>query len=168
MTKYTRFTEAAGPIAAPAATVFDFLDDESHLASHMSGWSWMILGGSANTYMDRQRTRAVGSKFGFKARILGIPLSLDEVVTSRDPGLRKTWKTLAEPDLWIIGRYMMGFELTPRAGGSVLRVFMEYLPASGWLPRPIGLFLADRYAHWCTRRMLRDAQANLYAHFRHG
>ena len=161
MKKYPRFAEAAGPIAAPAATVFEFLDGQTHLASHMSGLAWKVVGTNLSTYMDGNRTRTIGSKFGFKGRILGLPLSLDEVVTSRDPGLRKTWKTCSLPKLWVIGAYVMGFELTPRPGGTVLRVFMEYLPTSARLPRVMRLWLADAYARWCTRRMVRDARAHL-------
>ena len=41
-------------------------------------------------------------------RILGLKLSLDEVVTERDPPARKVWETVGVPRLLVIGPYRMG------------------------------------------------------------
>jgi hypothetical protein len=85
-------------------------------------------------------------------------LSVDEVVASREPPVGKSWETIGEPRLWVIGRYRMGFELSPKPAGTTLRVFIEYLrPASG-LPRLLGRFFGGTYARWCTRQMVTDAQ----------
>lgn len=165
MKKFTRFVQAAAPVAASAADVFAFLDGQTHVASHISGWSWKVLGTNLKPYMDNGRTRAVGSTFGVAGHILGIPLSVDEVVTSRNPGVRKTWRTRGIPRLAVIGPYTMGFELTPRPGGTVVRVFMEYCPVAGGLPWPIRLALADAYARWCTRRMIKDVRAHINTQF---
>lgn len=158
MTTYTHFADAVGTIEVPADVVFDFLDDQANLSSHMSKSSWMMLGTTMHIYMDQLQTRAVGSKFGFTGRILGIPLSVDEVVTGREPLLRKVWETVGEPNLWVIGRYRMGFELTPRPAGATLRVFIEYLRPAVGLSRFLGLLFAGTYARWCTRQMVTDAQ----------
>ena len=112
--------------------------------------------------MRRGRAR-VGSKFGFKGAILGIPLAVDEVVTQREPPQRKVWDTLGEPKLWVVGRYRMGFEITPQNIAVRLRVFIEYaLPRAG-LPRVLGVLCGSIYARWCTKRMVSDAER----HFRH-
>ena len=158
MGPYTYFADAVGKIAAPPETIFDFLDDQSNLASHMSKSSWMTLGTTMEIYMGDKRTREIGSKFGFTGRILGIPLSVDEVVTDREPPLRKSWQTTSEPTLWVIGQYKMGLELTPQADGSQLRVFIEYARPSTGVPRVLGLLFGKIYARWCTGQMVSDAQ----------
>lgn len=158
MTPYSHFAEASAPINAPAESVFDFLDDQSNLAMHMSKPSPMMLGTTMRIHMDELRTRAVGSRFGFTGRILGIPLAVDEVVVGREPPSEKIWETLGEPRLWVIGRYRMGFEVTPLPGGVRLRVYIEYdRPAVG-LPRFLGLLFGRVYARWCTRQMVVDTQ----------
>jgi hypothetical protein len=57
----------------------------------------------------------------------------------------------------VIGRYRMGYEITPRGEASLLRVFIDYgLPDS--LPaRWFGRMFGGLYARWCTRRMADDA-----------
>ena len=158
MTTYTHFADADGVIDAPAETIFDFLDDHANLSSHMSESSWMMFGSTMNIYMDEHRTRAVGSKFGFTGRVVGIPLSVDELVVWREPPHSKSWETIGEPLLWVIGRYKMGFDLTPRPAGTALRVFIKYLRPSAGLPWFLGVLFGGIYARWCTRQMVTDAQ----------
>lgn len=61
------------------------------------------------------------------------------------------------PQLLVIGPYRMGYEITPRAQSSQLRVFIDYAlpdgPVSYWLGRLFGNF----YVRWCTQRMANDA-----------
>lgn len=164
MSTYSRYAEASGLIAAPPATVYEFLDDQSNLSAHMRQSSGMMMGSSMDIHMEPDHTRRVGSRFGFTGHIFGIPLSVEEVVTGREPPASKTWETTAEPHLWVIGRYMMGFELAPLAeAGTRLRVYIHYdLPARG-LTRLLGRIFGRVYASWCTRRMVVDAQR----HFDH-
>ncbi|GLQ56618.1 SRPBCC family protein [Devosia nitrariae] len=163
MSSYSRYAEALGRVNAPVATLFDFLDDQSNLSAHMSKPSGMMLGSTMEIYMDADRTRRVGSKFGFSGRLLGVPLAVAEVVIARDPPISKRWETMTEPRLWVIGRYEMGFRLTPERDGTRLQVDISYdLPARG-LPRALGLLFGGIYAHWCTRQMVSDARA----HFAH-
>ena len=58
---YTDFADAVGSIAAPPEAIFEFLDDQSNLASHMSKSSWMTLGTTMEIYIDDKRTRSIGS-----------------------------------------------------------------------------------------------------------
>jgi hypothetical protein len=155
---YTDFADAVGSIAAPPEAIFDFLDNQSNLSAHMSKSSWMMLGTTMDIHMDDELTRSIGSKFGFTGRILGIPLSVDEVVVAREPPLRKSWQTTSEPKLWVIGQYKMGLELAPQADGSQLRVFIEYAAPKAGIPRLLGLLFGKIYARWCTRQMVTDAQ----------
>ncbi|CAN7378904.1 SRPBCC family protein [Pararhizobium sp. LjRoot235] len=158
MSLYPHSADSIGSVAAPVETVFEFLDDHSNLSRHMGKSSWMMLGTSMDIYMDSRRTRAVGSRFGFRGRILGIPLWVDEVVTIRDPPIRKIWEAIGELHLWVIGRYKMGFELTAEPGGTTLRVFIEYERPVDGFPRLMGILLGGTYARWCTRQMVTDAQ----------
>ena len=83
---------------------------------------------------------------------------MDEVVTNREPPLRKSWQTTSEPKLWVIGQYKMGLELTPQADGSQLRVFIEYARPRAGIPSVLGLLFGKVYARWCTGQMVTDAQ----------
>ena len=87
----------------------------------------------------------------------GLRLSVAEVVTERVPPRSKTWETIGEPRLLVIGAYRMGFTLARRGADTAVRVAIEYdIPERGF-PRPLGQLLANYYARWCTRRMVIDA-----------
>ena len=79
---------------------------------------------------------------------------MDEVVTNREPPLRKSWQATSEPRLWVIGQYKMGLEVSPQADASQFRVFIEYARPTAGIPRVLGKV----YARWCTRQMVTDAQ----------
>jgi hypothetical protein len=124
----------------------------------MSKSSWMMLGSTMDIFMDELRTRAVESKFGFTGRIAGIPLEVHEVVTSRQVPSKKSWETVGEPTLWVIGCYEMGFDLTPGAGATRLRVYIKYDRPIRGLARALSLLFHRVYARWCTRKMVKDAE----------
>ena len=157
MTTYPFSAQARGIVDAPVDLVFAFLDDQENLSSHMSRPSGMMLGTTMTIIMDPDHTRRVGSRFGFTGSVLGVPLRVDEVVTSRTPPWGMTWETTAEPTLWVIGRYGMGFELAPRGNRSELRVYIEYDRPTGALGAILGWLFGPAYARWCTRKMVDDA-----------
>lgn len=145
--------ESTARVAAPIDQVFAYLDDPNALAAHMSESSIMMMGSRMSIDVDADGGRAVGSKIRMHGRILGIPLSLVEVVTERDVPKRKVWQTTGTPKLVVISHYRMGFELTPSADATMVRVFIDYsLPTAApgsWL----GRFLGGIYARWCTGQM---------------
>jgi hypothetical protein len=152
-----RSTETAVRIESAAETVFAYLDDHRHLGAHMSASSWMMLGSKMDYEFDGYEARSVGSKFGFHGKILGIPLSAEQAVVIRMPPRLKVWEIIGVPNLWVIGRYRMGFEIVPAARSCRLRVFIDYdLPETA-PTRWLGLIFADVYARWCTGRMAKDA-----------
>ncbi len=114
--------------------------------------------------VDAGRGQKVGSRIRLAGRVLGIDLSVDEVVTERNPPSRKVWETTGSPRLLVIGHYRMGFELSPQGSESVLRVFIDYaLPktaAAHWLGRLFGRY----YARWCTQQMV-DGTVRHFASF---
>jgi ligand-binding SRPBCC domain-containing protein len=149
--------EARGIVEAPAETVFAFLDDQANLSSHMSKPSSMMLGTTMKIVMEPDHTKRVGSRFGFTGTVLGVPLKVEEVVTSRTPPSSKTWETTEEPTLWVIGQYRMGFELVPQGSRTQLRVHIRYARPAGILGGIMGWLLAPAYARWCTRVMVNEA-----------
>jgi hypothetical protein len=76
--------------------------------------------------LDNERGQSVGSHIRLRARVFGISLFVDEIVTERNPPRRKVWETTDSPELLIIGHYRMGFEITPTKPASTMRVFIDY------------------------------------------
>ena len=109
------------------------------------------------TILDEGRGQRVGSHIRVSGRVFGFELSLDEVVTERDPPTRKAWETVGSPRLLVIGPYRMHFEVTPRGDDSWLRVFIDYALPSTWPERWLGRVFGGYYAHWCTQSMVSDA-----------
>jgi hypothetical protein len=149
--------ESSAVVAASAPDVFALIDDHNRLASHMNQPSWQMGGGHMETILDEGRGQSVGSHIRMTARVMGLELSLDEVVTERQPPTRKVWETLGEPKLLIMGSYRMGLDVTPRGSDSVLRVFIDYALPISPLQRLLGRVFSGYYARWCTQRMVDDA-----------
>jgi hypothetical protein len=157
MSTLPRSAETTVRIEASAETIFAHLDDHRHLGAHMSKSSWMMLGSTVNYEFDAAEARSVGSKFGFHGKMLGIPLSVEQMVAIRTPPRLKVWETVGAPNLWVIGHYRMGFEVSPHGRGSLLRVFIDYALPGAPPARWLGFVFASAYARWCTSRMAKDA-----------
>ena len=149
--------EALAEIAAEPTAIFAVLDDHRRLSAHMEKPSLMMAGATMTTELDSLRGQAVGSVIRMKGRILGMSLQVEEVVIHHEPPVRKTWETRGQPRLLVIGRYQMGFELSPAATGTHLRVWIDYSLPSGLVGRWLGQRLGRVYADWCVTRMVRDA-----------
>ena len=138
---------------APADRVFAYLDDPKSLSAHMGESSMMMLGSRMSMDVDADGGRAVGSKIRMHGSMMGIPLSLEEVITERQAPHRKVWETIGTPNLLVMAHYRMGFEVTSSGDSSRVRVFIDYsLPTSppgSWLGRLLG----GAYARWCTKQM---------------
>ena len=154
---WSHHDESSALVSASPERVFALIDDHERLSTHMSQSSWRMGGGRMNTVLDERRGQRVGSHIRVSGRVLGLELSLDEVVTERQPPTRKVWETVRSPRLLVIGPYRMGFEVTPSGSGSLLRVFIDYAMPPSWPARWLGRVLGGYYAHWCTRNMVNDA-----------
>ena len=151
-------------VDAPPAEVFDLLDDHRRLSAHMTKSSWMMAGSHMTIDMDEKQGRAAGSIITLSGRILSLSLNVKEVVTEYDYPNSKAWKTIGSPRLLVIGSYRMGFSLSSRQCGSLLRVFIDYsLPSQG-VSRFLGRVFGKSYARWCTNRMARDAVMHFQTH----
>ena len=145
--------ESAALVNAPVDRVFAHLDDPKALAAHMGESSMMMLGSRMSMDVDAGDGRVTGSKIRMVGRVMGIPLSLEEVVTERQVPSRKVWETIGTPNLLVMAHYRMGFELTRKDEASLVRVFIDYSlptnPPGSWLGRLLG----GVYARWCTKQM---------------
>jgi hypothetical protein len=151
-----RCYETKAAIAASPEVVFAHVDDHARLASHMSQSSWKMGGGKMTIEFDEDHGQAVGSRIRLSGCVLGMNLSVEEVVVERTPPQRKSWETVGSPKLLVIGHYRMGFDIAPQGEGSLLCVFIEYaLPPSG-LARWLGWIFSGFYARWCVRQMVFD------------
>jgi hypothetical protein len=147
--------ESVVQLPVPAPEVFAHLDDHQRLASHMSKSSWMMAGSKMSLEMDAAAGKTEGSRIRLSGTVLGIRLSVDEVVTERRPPLHKAWVTEGEPKLLVVGPYRMGFDIEPRGESSSLRVFIDYAAPDNWLGRWLPS-LGKFYARWCTEQMTND------------
>ena len=149
--------ESTALVGAQAAQVFAYLDDPRALAAHMGKSSMMMMGSSMRTEIVSGDGHAIGSTIRMSGNMLGISLSLDEVVRERESPHRKQWETVGSPKLIIIGHYRMGFEVTPVGESSQVRVFIDYRRPASVLGYCLGILLGGFYARWCTKQMTNDA-----------
>lgn len=154
---YARAAQAVVYVGTSAEMLFDYLDDQASLESHMQKPSMMMLGGRMSYGFDDARGRAVGSVIRMQGKILGLVLSVEEVVTERQPPRRKAWETRGHPNLLVIGAYRMGFEINPSGQASRLRVYIDYDYPGTFASKLLGPLFGPIYAHWCVDRMARDA-----------
>ena len=153
---FTFHYETHAVLRTSVQAAFEHLDDFRKLSAHMERPSAMMLGSRMQIFMDDGGGRAVGSRVTMTGRVMGLSLSLEEVVVERNPPLRKAWETV-NARLLVIGQYRLGFELEPRGGACGLRVFIDYDWPRSSLARLAARLLAKNYARWCTQRMIDDA-----------
>jgi hypothetical protein len=152
-----RSDETNVDVSATPGELFDYLDDQAHLGSHMKNPSKMMMGGSMTYEFDEASGRAVGSVIKMDGSILGFRLFVEEVVTEHQRPTRKIWETRGQPRILIMGAYRMGFEITPTGARSNLRVFIRYDRPPSLTGRLLSPIFAPIYARWCVTRMATDA-----------
>jgi hypothetical protein len=135
--------------------VFAHVDDQAKLGSHMEKPSLMMLGGRMIYELDEGAGQKVGSVIRMKGVWPGLTLSVEEVVTARNPPHLKTWETKGTPNLLVIGAYRMGFVISPAGDGARLCVIIEYSHPTS--TKFLGRLFGRMYARWCVKRMAMDA-----------
>jgi hypothetical protein len=155
---YERHHAESVTVDATAEEVFAFADDFSKLSSHMSESSTMMIGGRMQLSLDDGRGRIVGSHVRMSGRMMGINLSLEEVVTERVPPRHKVWETVGSPKLLVIGHYRLGFDIIAKGKSSDICVFIDYDLPSSLGPRWLGLLFGPFYAKWCVGQMVRSVR----------
>lgn len=160
---WPRHGECSVFVDGTAEQLFAYVDDHKRFSSHMGQSSWKMGGAKMTIETDANEGKRVGSTIRLAGRVLGIALSVDEIVIARDPPRSKVWETVGQPRLLVIGHCRMGFSVAPHGAVSLPRVFFDYdLPET--LPaRLLGYMLGKSYANWCTRQMALDAKAHFSA-----
>jgi hypothetical protein len=162
--QFPRHFSASAEVDALPHEVFAYLDNPVRLSTHMTRPSWMMGGGKMQVATDEGAGARVGSHIRLSGSAFGLSLFLDEVVTQHEPPWAKTWETVGEPKLLVIGPYRMGFRLAGAGSRSELEVLIDYgLPRTGFA-RLLGWLLGRVYASWCVRTMLADAAAHFHGH----
>lgn len=154
---YPYRNESVVDVNAPMPDVFALLDEHAKLSSHMSQSSWKMGGGKMTLEFDAGQGKTIGSRLRLAGRVFGILLSVDEEICEYQPPQRKVWETMGAPKLLVIGSYRMGFELTPLAARTRLRVFIDYDRPQGVVTRWLGWLFGAYYARWCTQQMAKEA-----------
>ena len=151
-----RHYEKTALIPASAEELFGYIDDHARFSSHMNRSSWMMGGGRMTVSVDDGKGQKIGSHIRLNGTAFGMTLFLDEVVTRHEPPRIKTWETVGDLRLLVVGHYGMGIEITPRSFGSLMRVYIDYdLPTTNaWL----GRLFAGMYATWCVGQMIKGAE----------
>jgi hypothetical protein len=160
---YDHRDEVFRSIQTTPKALFAYLDDQVSLGSHMEKPSAMMLGGSMRYILDEGKGRRLGSVIRMEGAFLGIRLSVEEVVTEREPPVRKAWETRGIPHLLILVGYRMGFDVSPADRGQRLRVFIEYNTPRTLFGRIAGFLFAGLYARWCIGRMATEVAAHFGA-----
>jgi len=144
-------------VGAEPKNVFAFVDDHAQLSAHMTEPSWRMGGARMTVSSDEQHGQAVGSHIRMRGRVLGVPISLDEIVTERVEPRHKEWETVGEPRLLVVGHYSMDVDVVPENGGARVIVGIDYDEPrrNRWL----GKLFGPAYAKWCVRQMKRDVRA---------
>jgi polyketide cyclase/dehydrase/lipid transport protein len=155
--RFPHHDESTAVVHAPAERVFARLDDPKSLSAHMGESSMMMMGSRMSIDVDAGGGQIVGSKIRMYGSVIGIPISLEEVICERQPPFKKRWETIGTPKLIVMAHYRMGFEVTPSGDSSLVRVFIDYSLPTGFVGRCLGRLFGAVYAKWCTQRMTRDA-----------
>jgi hypothetical protein len=145
-------------VAASPPELFAYLDSHAQLSAHMTRRSWMMGGGKMDITSDEGGFQRPGSRLRLAGRVFGLRLFLEEEITDYRPPQAKVWRTIGAPRLLIIGHYRMGFEITPVAVGSKLRVFLDYDWPTSVFARLLARLLARVYARWCVRNMVEEGE----------
>ncbi len=150
--RYMEHYEESRLVPLPPESVFKQIDNHKNFSSHMNKSSWMMGGGSMKTIMDAREGKQLGSHIAMDGTVMGMKVSLDEVVTKREPPYKKEWKTVGNPKLIVIGQYVMGVNIVAQGNGSKLTVFIdyEYPNKNVWLGKLFGKI----YARWCVQQMV--------------
>ena len=151
-----RHSEAECEVRAQPSSIFEYIDRPERLSAHMARRSWQLAGASMTIETDADGGHVVGSQIRLTGRMLGIRLHVEGKVVQREPPSLKTWETIGEPRLLVIGQYRMTVSIDERGDRSHVAIAIDYaLPAKA-PARWLGMLFGPMYARWCVGQMTRD------------
>jgi hypothetical protein len=148
--------EAACELRVPASTDFEHIDQPERLSAHMARPSWQLAGASMTIETDGGGGRRVGSHVRLADRMLEILLRVEGVVVEREPPKLKTWETIGQPRLMVIGRYHTSVRMDAWNDRSHVTISIDYALPAGAPVRWLGKAFGSLYANWRVRQMVRD------------
>lgn len=156
--KFSRHYKESVLVKAKPESVFEYADNPMNFSSHMNQPSGMMAGGSMKTEVDEGRGKEVGSHIRMNGNVLGVNLSLDEVIVEHQPPLRKAWETVGNVNLLVIDQYKLGFEIKPVDEESELTVYINYDLPKSLKTQLLGQIFSGTYAKWCVQQMTTGAK----------
>ena len=151
--EYNKHYEMSVAVNSGQNELFSYADDPRNFSSHMNQKSIMMAGSTMETEVDEGKGKQVGSHIRMKGKVMGVPLSLDEVIIEHDPPHHKVWETVGNVNLLVIDHYKLGFDIRPSNGQSEITVFIDYnLPKSS-KTKLLGILFSGAYAKWCVGQM---------------
>ncbi|WP_127997017.1 SRPBCC family protein [Piscinibacter defluvii] len=105
-------------LAVDSACLFAHLDDHRRLSSRIEHPAMLTSGASMRVETDGRNGQALGLVNRMTGRVLGLRLSLVEVVTADEPSRQEAWEAVGEPRLLVICRMGLEIERVPGASCS--------------------------------------------------
>lgn len=152
--EYSRHFEKSVAINADQNDVFAYADNPTNFSSHMNQSSVMMAGSTMETEIDKGEGKEIGSHIKMKGKVLGVPLSLDEVIIERNPPDNKAWETVGDINLLVIDHYKLGFDIKPSNSQSAMTVYINYNLPQSKKTQWIGRLFGGMYAKWCVTQMV--------------
>lgn len=148
--------EAACEVQAQPSSIFEYIDRPERLSAHMARRSWQLAGATMAIETDADGGRAVGSHIRLTSRMLGVHLYVEGRVVQREPPRLKTWETVGEPRLLVIGRYRMSVSIEQHSDRSRVTIAIDYALPTNAAARWLGMLFGSMYARWCVGQMTQD------------
>lgn len=148
-------------IQAPPQKVFEQMDDFSKTGMHMEESSLMMMRSKLTLEQLSQNSTGVGASYRWHGKMLGLPIDFTEMVMKWEPPKHKVWETVGEAKIIIMSWYRMWFEIKPIEHGTLLKLFISYLPPQNWFFKIVSYLLAWLYCNWCLNNMLNDTKKAL-------
>jgi hypothetical protein len=145
-------------IHAPPEKVFSQMDDFSKTGMHMGESSMMMMGSKLKLEQLSSNATGVGSSYRWHGKVLGFTIDFRETVTEWQPPEHKKWETVGEAKIVIMSWYRMWFEIRRCEPGTLVKLFISYVPPKNWLFKCLSFLFAGLYCNWCLKNMLMDTK----------
>lgn len=148
-------------IRAPVKSVFRYMDDLSKTGMHMSENSMMMMGSKLKLEHVSGPEKGMGATFRWKGKTMGFPLDFTVRVTKWAENEEKVWETVGNPQLVILGWYLMRLRTVADGEGTRVSLEIRYRRPERLFYKLLSVLFARVYAEWCLSRMLNDTKRAL-------
>lgn len=143
------------------AQVFAYIDDIHNTGWHMEKSSMPMMGSKMTVETISEQKSGLGATYRWTGKVMGLRIDFTETITRWVKNKERVWQTIGDPQIIIMGNYVMGFFLKPILESTQLTFEIDYE-----LPKPlfwslVGRLLSPWYSRWCLSNMCNDAKATL-------